>query len=205
MSLGLARAIEEVNNIVKDCEDVQHIYDTARVQEAIISLYGLIFDLFRGILDWYMRRKSRRMLGSFNADLYSDFEDQVEQVRTVGRSIHDHAWKLGASAEIRAMRVSQRKYAEWLMIRDEEYRTRLADAEEQSRRQNEAAGRIAASFNGNAYELTVTFEQQSSPTLFVQADAEGTYLSPSGRSGVHVRESPEPECECQVSFSPYRS
>jgi hypothetical protein len=139
------------------CSQAVDIYGTKDIQSRVMKLYTLMLKFLADVLDWYDDKWYRKLLKSFNEDVYKDFEGQVLAIRQLAQTIKNQVITVAQSAEIRSTRLisedtndqvyslqySQKKVLDEIeFVREDDRRLErllLASQEEQWRRNAELA------------------------------------------------------------------
>lgn len=100
----MSQALCEIGEVVETCLEVCELYDTAKVRTLVLELYAHIFLYFRGMLDWFRKKRLKRVLDSFNEDLSKDQEDLMLKIRDIA-GIMDKRLLRGKAAEVRVTRI----------------------------------------------------------------------------------------------------
>ncbi|KAK7984335.1 hypothetical protein PG989_011737 [Apiospora arundinis] len=101
---GLSAAITTITDHVRECKVEQELYKTGEMKEAVANLYADIFLLLSNIMEYLTKKRFKRLLDSFNEDLYKRFEDQISNISTKVMKIQRLADQ-GFKAEIRVIRL----------------------------------------------------------------------------------------------------
>ena len=101
---GLAQALSDISDIVRECVQECELFRTKDMQLAIANLYANIFMFLRRAMMWYLKKRRYGILAAVQQDFYSDFESQLANIRKVAEGIHRLA-NLGLYAESRVTRL----------------------------------------------------------------------------------------------------
>ncbi|KAK7994264.1 hypothetical protein PG991_015852 [Apiospora marii] len=101
---GLSEAISTITDHVADCNVELEMYETAEMKEAVARLYADIFLFLSDLIDYLTQKRLKRLLDSFNEDLYKKYEDRIG---VIGKKAGRIQWlaERGSRAEIRAVRL----------------------------------------------------------------------------------------------------
>ncbi|KAK2051879.1 hypothetical protein LY76DRAFT_556540 [Colletotrichum caudatum] len=100
---GLSDSLSTIGEYVSDCAIDQELFQTEDMQKLIADLYSHIFLFLTTVMDWMMKKRRRRLLDSFNEDLLTVFEDDMEKIKTITKRIRNLA-EQGSRAEVRSAR-----------------------------------------------------------------------------------------------------
>lgn len=89
--------------MVEACGHVSELYRTERLAELTMELYAHIFKFFRDVMQWYLSKVHKRLIKSFNEDLFDVFEAQIDSIRDIARHIKE-VGQLGQAGEVRIVR-----------------------------------------------------------------------------------------------------
>ncbi|WDK13233.1 phytanoyl- dioxygenase family protein [Colletotrichum graminicola] len=102
---GLSGALCTIGEYVGDCAIDQELFRTEDMQKLIVDLYSHIFLFLTTVMDWMMKKRRRRLLDSFNEDLPTVFEYDMEKIRTITNRIRSRA-EQNSRAEARSARLT---------------------------------------------------------------------------------------------------
>jgi hypothetical protein len=83
----LAMALCEISEHVADCETELELYRTEEMRRAVADLYAHIFLFLTDALDWYMKKRRKRLTDSFNERFMKEFEDEIENIKRFSKRI----------------------------------------------------------------------------------------------------------------------
>ncbi|WYZ34010.1 hypothetical protein EsH8_I_000286 [Colletotrichum jinshuiense] len=75
------------------------------MQKLIADLYAHIFLLLTSVMDWMMKKRRKRLLDSFNEDLPTVFENELEKIKRVAERVRNLAAQ-NSRAEARSARLT---------------------------------------------------------------------------------------------------
>ncbi|KZL69634.1 phytanoyl- dioxygenase family protein [Colletotrichum incanum] len=112
---GLSEALCTIGEYVNDCATDQELFRTEDMQKLIADLYSHIFLFLTSVMDWMMKKRRRRLLDSFNEDLPSVFENDLEKIKAISNRIRNLAAQ-SSRAEARSTRLTLEELAKDVRI-----------------------------------------------------------------------------------------
>lgn len=156
---GLSKSLCEITDVVNQCVEMCRLYNTKDVQMLIAKLYAHIFLFLKDVMSWFIDKHWKRILNSLREDFYSDFEEQVANIRQIAAQVK-HRADMGASAEQRVTRISV-----------EETRAELADLRSDLRLflGGYARDKAEIAYAMNSLDRKARIEEQQKQTLKIEA------------------------------------
>lgn len=89
ISEGFALAVTDINDCISTVhEEVLNYKNDSAVQNLVLRLYCLIFSFLINVMKWYTDKKRKRMMRSLNENIYSKYQQQLQQIRYLSETIH---------------------------------------------------------------------------------------------------------------------
>ncbi|KAK7413762.1 hypothetical protein QQX98_007329 [Neonectria punicea] len=101
---GLAESLAAISEHIKEFKAELEIFRTTRVLEKVAELYAHIFLFLSNVMDAFMRKRYRKMLDSFNENIYKKFEDDIQKINAKASEIRSIVSQ-SSRAEVRHTRV----------------------------------------------------------------------------------------------------
>ncbi|KAK8000454.1 hypothetical protein PG990_013054 [Apiospora arundinis] len=101
---SLSAALSTITDHVAECQVKLELYETREMKEAVVRLYADIFLLLSDLMDHLAKTRLRRLLDSFNEDLYKRYEQQISGITSQATKIQSLAGH-GTMAEVRAIKL----------------------------------------------------------------------------------------------------
>ncbi|KAK2776167.1 phytanoyl- dioxygenase family protein [Colletotrichum kahawae] len=102
---GLSESLCIISQHVDDCRTDLKLFNMADMQALIAELYAHIFLFLGSIMDWMMKKRVKRLLDSFNDDLPSIFENEMNKIKGISDRIRNLASQK-SRAELRSTRLT---------------------------------------------------------------------------------------------------
>lgn len=100
----LSQALYLISEHVVDCETELEIFKTEAIQRAVADLYAHVFLFLTDTLNWYLKKRRKRLLDSFNENFLSEFDKEIENIKRKSEIIKRKAGQ-NIAAEQRVTRV----------------------------------------------------------------------------------------------------
>ncbi len=101
---SFSKALNSVSENIIECQAELEIFRTKPVLEKVADLYAHIFKFLASVMDWIMQRRIKRMLKSFNENLYDKYEAEINAINAMSASIRNLVAQ-ASRAEVRAIRM----------------------------------------------------------------------------------------------------
>jgi hypothetical protein len=111
---GLSTALCDITDQVSECLAEREMFDTVPMRAAVAELYAEIFLFLSELLDYLSQKRRKRLLDSFNEDLYKRFEDQLAAIQKKAAKVQTLAVQ-GSRAELRATRLELESVKEYVI------------------------------------------------------------------------------------------
>lgn len=104
----LAQALCAISEHVAECEVELELFRTEEMQKAVADLYAHIFLFLTDTLGWYMAKRRKRLLDSFNENFMREFESEIENIQHKSEIIKRKvAHSMGAEQRVTRLIVEQ--------------------------------------------------------------------------------------------------
>ncbi|KAF2464831.1 uncharacterized protein BDR25DRAFT_271045 [Lindgomyces ingoldianus] len=77
----LSQALWMISEHSADCEVEMELFRTEAMQRAVADLYAHIFLFLTDTLSWYMKKRRKRMMDSFNERFLQEFECEIDNIK----------------------------------------------------------------------------------------------------------------------------
>lgn len=101
---GLSEALCALSEHVVECKAELEIFSTQAMLALVAEFYASVFLFLSDTMDYFMEKKRKRLLDSFNEDFYHKFESQIERIKHRSNRIRNLAAQ-NSRAEQRATRL----------------------------------------------------------------------------------------------------
>ncbi|KAF5500538.1 hypothetical protein CGCS363_v007333 [Colletotrichum siamense] len=102
---GLSESLCIISKHVDDCKTDLELFNMEDMKTLIAELYAHIFLFMGSIMDWMMKKRVKRLLDSFNDDLPSVFENEMNKIKGISDRIRNLASQK-SRAELRSLRLT---------------------------------------------------------------------------------------------------
>ncbi|KAF0322178.1 phytanoyl- dioxygenase family protein [Colletotrichum asianum] len=102
---GLSESLCIISQHAKEHETDRKLFGMEDMQILIADLYAHIFLFLGSIMDWMMKKRIKRLLDSFNDDLPSVFDKELDKIKDISDSIRNLSSQK-ARAELRSTRLT---------------------------------------------------------------------------------------------------
>ncbi|KAI0020195.1 hypothetical protein F4780DRAFT_743271 [Xylariomycetidae sp. FL0641] len=101
---GLSDALCAISEHIVQCEAELDLFRTEAMVRLVADFYAHIFIFLSDAMDWIMEKRRKRLLDSFNENLYQKFEEQIDEIKSKSSRIREFAAH-GSRAEVRVTRL----------------------------------------------------------------------------------------------------
>lgn len=101
----LASALCAISENVAECEVELELFKTEAMMRAVADLYAHIFLFLSDTLGWYLRKRRKRLVDSFNEKFFDHFETEIDNIKRKSESIRRKAAQ-NMAAEQRVTRLT---------------------------------------------------------------------------------------------------
>jgi hypothetical protein len=77
----LTQALCEISEHVADCDVELELFKTEDMRHAVADLYAHIFLFLTDTLSWYMKKRRKRIMDSFNEKFSDEHQDSIENIQ----------------------------------------------------------------------------------------------------------------------------
>jgi hypothetical protein len=101
---ALPQVLIEINDAVSAIEKRLWPFENDTMEGCAWCVYSQIFSFLGELMRWYTNRSIQCLVSSFNEHLLEFLDDQMDEIRTLSRLIHDEA-DLRAQADLQISRL----------------------------------------------------------------------------------------------------